>query len=298
MFDTVRLVGAGPVVGHVADRLDRRVEWTILQTGSAGHSGRVKNLSVTVSPNRLNVRGSLTGFLREMGWDGLHPTRQDVRAARSMLEARLGTDLGQAAVWRLDVFADLALSSEPSCYLPLLTTKDRFQRSSYDGTSVQFGVKHRQLAFYDKAAEQERTVTGGLLRYEMRFLKRLTWQMGTPLTFADLHEPTLWVACADKWIREYESVVKQGEYHLPTGEYSPNEYHTLLAAMAVGPGELIELHKRQKKAGHITKSKYDTARKNILKALTNPVFASPSIYVEELDTAVSDAARLMRDAAV
>ena len=295
MYDSVRLVAFEPDVRGAVRALDRAVEQTCLETGTMRYAGRVENLKVRVSEKRLNVQGSLARFLRESGWRGEHPSRRDIRVARRMLEDRLGQDLGLAAVWRMDVYADLALAKSASHYLSFLTAKDRFQRSAHDGTSVYFSVGRRQLAFYDKAAEQKRQIDGGLLRYELRFLNGLSAQMGRPVTFADLHERSHWMETVDRWEEEYATVAKRGVLSAPTGRFKPRAFVHRLAAEAYGAGELIAFLKSEYDAGNVTRSEYHTARTNLLDALDDPAFSPSSVYAEELDEKVSGAAARMRE---
>lgn len=297
MFDTLRLIRPAPDLDRIVSGLDKCEERVQRETGTVYYVGFAGPLYVRATPKRLRVQGSLARWLRHLGWRGASPTRDDVRAARAALESRLGTNLGDAHVWRADVYADLTLPSPARCYLPLLLARSRSQRSEHDGTSVYFSTEQRVAAFYDKDAEQGTCrATGALLRVEVRLLKRLAEQMGRPVTFADLHDPPLWAAFVDVWQREYDAVEKGRALHAPTGKFGWRDHMTLTAVQLASAGPYVQFFRDEYGAGRLTRSQYHSARKAILKAGSDPALTSPSPHVEALDVAIADAARRMREA--
>jgi len=296
VYDTVRLVLPTPdrSLDRIVSGLESVKKQIDLDTGAERFAGYVSGLMVRVTERRTQVYGSLPRFLGNHGWNEASPSREDVRAVHAILETRLGVPMGEAQMWRLDLFADLMLEASPAVYLPLLLSKDRCQRSEYEGTSVQFNLDRRQVAFYDKAAERRIAWPGGLLRYELRYLNRLTEQMGR-VFLADLHDSARWGAFVSAWEDEYASVKKGNEIVDPEGPFDWRSHQALTAAMSVGPGRYIQFYKDAYKAGQLTRSQYHSARKSVLKALSDPVLTAPSSRVEELDRAVAEAAAFLRE---
>ena len=297
MYDTVHIVLPAPDLGRVVAGLERAEERVRHDTGAVRYSGFVGPVWVGASARRLKLRGSLARALRHAGWRPGVPTRGDVRAARSLLEDCLGVSLASARVWRVDVFSDLALAAAPASYLGGLVRKPRFQRSGYDGTSRHFSADHRELAFYDKDAQQGvPNADRRRLRYELRLTKRVAEQTGRKLTFADLHDQALWALLADRWQSEYGTIEKRRGLCAPSGPFRWQDHVAATAAHTVGTDDYIDLLKVEWKAGRLSRSQYHTARKNVLRAVSNPVLTAADGYIEELDAAVADAAGRMREA--
>lgn len=297
MFDTVHLVLDAPDVDRVVGALERLEERICRTTGEVRYAGRVGPLRVWVSSTRLKLRGSLSRAVFGREWMHGAPDRSRVAGFVEDLARRLGEDIRSAAVWRADVFADLALSAPLARYLDALVSLDRAQRSAYDGTSVQFNLDCRQVAFYDRAARVGIRVDGGLLRYELRFLNRMTQQMGRRVRFDDLYDAETWTAYANRWEQEYRAVRKARVPLLrPAEPFDWKRHMALTAATSVGEGQYIQFLKSSYEAGRLTRSQYHTARRTVLGALEDSALTAASDTVAELDDAIRRATDQARSA--
>lgn len=303
MYDTVHLVLDAPEwpdgfsLAGVPDSLDRAEETVSVETGATRYTGRLGRLRITATPSRLKVWGSLTNWYRDEGWAGEALTRADVADVRARLEARLGVDLGAAHVWRVDVFADLRLPSPVACYVPVLGERARFFRRVMGPASLVYHTARRQQAFYDKPAERKTAwADGGLLRYELRFLRALSEQVGGTLTFADLHAPAAWAMLVDWWEREYEAVAKARVLCAPTGPFKWQDHLAVTAGHAVGVDGYLRVLKAEQSNGYLTRSQYHTARRRFLAACQSPVLTAASGHADALDAAVRAAAAQIRAA--
>src|SRR5690606_22880248 len=121
VFDTVLIAARVMDPPRVASRLERAgAVSAYLREG--GVIGRIGSLKVRQDEDLFRLRGSLTQFT---GSTASSPTV--VEEARGRLEELFGEHLEVAAVWRLDVFADVRLSRAPVDYCPLLLDYPRLE---------------------------------------------------------------------------------------------------------------------------------------------------------------------------
>jgi len=261
--------------------------------GTIRYTGKCGPLRVSVSEKCLTIRGSLSLFsgLTEM-------TRQDVLHALHQLEEMLGISLATARAFRVDVFNDFQLEQHPAAYFPLLLAYPRLQHYSYSGTSVGFQCQARSIKFYDKGAQREnsRVGTPGPLRIEVAWLKDLSKQVNRKVSAYDLASPDTWQDFARRYVQEYHAITKARSM-LPLDTSAPSLKHVLAVRglIAEGLDTVLRDLGRKRDAGIIVSKAYQRRRRYLLDLAADPRYTERSPLLDELDTAVEDAASAMME---
>lgn len=292
VFDTVHIAAYGTVAKTVAGRLAdvsahyRQGEPEPRFTGSFG------SLNVRVSPRRTLVRGSVTKFVG----CGV-PSRADVEEAIGRICDTLDVAPETAEVWRIDTYADLALTEPPSAYLPLLVTSPRLQRVEHAGTSVGFQCARRDVRFYDRAARKERAYEsrGGPLRFEMACKKELARQFGGAVSGRRLSDPALWNLAVDKWLAAYAAVEKARQA-LPfdAGGVALTRALALGGLAAYGLGFVLDGVEQEYRSGRISRRAWQERRRQVLGIASDSRFTRPPARLLELNAAVKASGEQMR----
>lgn len=300
MIDTVHMGTYVPDQSGVASRFEQAREYTVRHNGQERVvvTGYLRSLRVRISNNRLSIRGSLPGFI---GKSTL--TRDDLQDVHHELESLLVTALGDSAVWRMDVFADLPVLEHPSVYLSLLSELSRHQKVQYGSESVTFRTDRRSLLFYDKQAEQLRKgkpwsdPEWSPLRYEMQLKTRLRAQVGQPVRLEDLHDQTLLFCFIRRWESEYARITKVRGLAPPSQGVDPDDYLKRCGLQCLGLQNYLHMIRYAYKAGTLKRSRFYTLQAWAKRLAQDPQFAGENDLVSYLDSMVAATAEEMRDRA-
>lgn len=187
----------------------------------------IKNISVRVkrfdNGFELTITGSLSKFLYDTNL--VRFTRNDVKLAIEELSAKIGIDLSDAIIKRIDIAANLCMKYEPEIYHSLLSHKSRFKRTSIrNNETISFEIGHTSLSFYDKKKEflnrnrdkvDLKTAFSSflkdknLIRYELKLKKRLDMLgKGAPLRLKDIYVKAVYRQLINIWYQQYSSISK------------------------------------------------------------------------------------------
>lgn len=192
--------------------------------------GRLGNISVMASEQRLSLVGSLHKFVK--GENITPMTIEEAAAAVERLSAALCLPIERATVRRFDFGACMEMGEPVYKYLQALgglayrKRADAVRVPVFAGkrlTSLRYEMQYQNkpaavvLAIYDKIAEMkgkgeaipEKYRGKNILRAEMRFCKSVAsyFEMGR-VTVADLCSPTIWRAAVDKWRQTINQIEK------------------------------------------------------------------------------------------
>ena len=181
--------------------------------------GNFHGLKVSLYPNGISVVGSLPKFLHN-GSNIVPIDRHGTKEVVEMISDGLHIPMDEAKVTGLEVGANLLLKHEPCKYL------DRFGDTPYK-TRIQVAAstinyrstgKHRanEIAAYDKiqdANAKSMPIPVGfegsnVLRFEIKYLRRVSKQFGREVTASTLCTPEFLREAGTRWHDAYFSISK------------------------------------------------------------------------------------------
>jgi hypothetical protein len=273
--------------------------------GQVYFSGYLKNCKVSLSGQGLSLKGSLAKYFLP---DNFHTlTRSDSARAFEMMADELCLPIQKANVGRIDFAQNYLMDFAPEAYYPFLGECQYYKRLPQD-KSLYFTNGLKQKVFYNKIAEGKAKrlnlpkVWNGqnVLRYEMRFLKRLPKQFNQPeITASDLSNEKFYMAVFDKWLAEYEAINKLHSinYNL-SNMNSPKDYKKhleLIAINVLGQDRVMQdiENLRHQKAFERPES-YSRLKKEIRVLCKAPEMTASSDLVAELDKKIKASKRYYR----
>ena len=130
----------------------------------------------------------------------------------------LALSIHRAKVWRIDLAENFILNRPVREYLSLLGDIRHFKRFPYENEGLRYKNGVRQMVFYDKVKEyrdkkqsaQIPEVFQGrkVLRYELRFMRRLKQQFGSEIKALDLYNENFYIGIVNRWQSAYSSIRK------------------------------------------------------------------------------------------
>lgn len=141
---------------HIPTKLSGLVTELRRETGEVVHRGKFKNLSVTVFPTKIYVRGSLGVFL--LGTNLKTLTREQAASGIECLSDELEIDMSHARISRLDFGTNLILEHRLADYMAFFGDLPRHSKNAFGSLknkTITFSNSRRHLRFYDKIREQK-----------------------------------------------------------------------------------------------------------------------------------------------
>jgi hypothetical protein len=308
MFDTVnfRIDRADISGGNPFDILPCLSEITERQNEKSGYSctGKAGDYTVNIYNHGIFLSGSLAKYFLPSNIYTL--TRQDVKQAIEQLSDHLHTDITPAKVTRLDVSTVIPTSRPPSDYYSHLGNKPYFDRLQSTPDTLYYNNHQRQLVLYDKTVEAtakdvqipEIWQNSNLLRYELRYTKRLNRQLKHDVTAAKLYDVEFYRPVIQRWYSEFKTIQKHKNQSCMTDGISSKKEakDALFAYLLQEKGQsAIDEYIAGLKAGKRFKNRSDYTK---LETELNQMLAAPkgekSELMQELETKMFDIARYAR----
>jgi hypothetical protein len=308
MFDTVNfwIDKAGLSGGNPFDVLPYLSEISERQNEKSGYSasGNAGDYTVCLFERGIFLQGSLAKDYLPSNIYTL--TRKDVQYAIEQLSDRLHTDIKTAKVTRLDVSTILHTKRPPADYYRYLGDKTYFERLQSTPDTLYYNNHQRQICFYDKSKEATAKdvripnilQNSNLLRYELRYTKRLNKQLKVDLTADKLYETSFYRSVIQCWHNEFKTIQKLKNQSFMTDNINTTkEAETaLFAALLQEKGQsIIDEYLAELKAKNVFK---DRQRYSELKRKLNTILQAPkgeqNDLIKELETQIFDIARYAR----
>lgn len=245
--------------------VDKVVFWIDVEVvGESGIQTICKHLNISkpnqrVYINNISVKmlsnGVITGvgsFPKFLNGDNLHTiTLAETETVVDALSDAMGVDISGARVTQLEYGANYELSHPVSDYIELLgiaprTTRcERARKSTqletitYDHTGKEMLFSH---IFYDKSAEMK--ISGNLLRYELRFKKRIAKRIGykRAIRLSDLSTEMFSNRMRKLYIDFYNSIDKKKEFNMnPSGIKKPKDAEVALFSKLLQDADIKEI---------------------------------------------------------
>jgi len=217
MFDTVNFwINRGDISGGKPFEILPYLNEITERQNDSGYNctGKIKKYSVCVSDNGISMKGSLA---KNHFGDNIHTlTRKDVQWAIEELSDRLHIDINVAKVTRLDISTVLYTKHPPADYYPYLGQKPYFERLQSTPDTLYYNNHQKQIVFYDKKKEaKEKGVqipeilqNANLLRYELRYTRRINKQLNYDVTAGKLYVRPFYDSLIENWYQELKSIQK------------------------------------------------------------------------------------------
>lgn len=176
--------------------------------------GKVLGMDSIVSHGGLYLNGSICKSYLKDNFQTL--TRQDTARAIEQISDTLLLPISKANVFRLDIAQNFFMEHQVENYYSFLGECCHFKRL-VQPKSIYYQNGLRTMLFYNKVEESK---SKGLvvpidwknkhvLRYELRFTKRLTKQFNVASLLAkDLYENAFYNITIKKWLTEYNKIRK------------------------------------------------------------------------------------------
>lgn len=255
-------------------------------------SGQLRNIKVSVYPNRLSLKGSLAKFY--FGNPAQTLTLEDTRSATHQLSTIFGINFSLAHIRRIDFADNLVLDHAPESYFQYLGDAQYFQRIPHV-TSLYYRNKVRELCFYNKIAElkaKNQVIPKGwkkknVMRYEIRF-KKPSASFGRTIVGKDLLDPSFFSQLGDHWYNRFGKIHKSipSDFDLSTIK-SPKDFQKALTASLIqkngGMKWIDELLGQLKQLGAFKKKSYYSREKARYRKMCQQNFGQPyTAHIDEL----------------
>jgi hypothetical protein len=307
MFDTVHfwidrvaLSGESPfdTQRYLSDITERQNE--------NGYScyGNIGGYTVNIAENGISLKGSLP---KNYYGDNLHTlTRKDVQQAIEQLSNNLHLNIREARVTRLDVSTIIQTKRPPADYYSYFGNKPYFDRLQSTPDTLYYNNYQRQIVFYDKTKESvakdvqipDILQNSNLLRYELRFIKRLNRQLDAVLRAAKLYDVGFYRAVIQIWYSEFKAIqkLKNQSFMIDNINTTKEAETALFAALLQEKGQsIIDKYLLELKANNVFKERQRYSElKRKLNAILQATKGKQSDLIKELETAIFDIARYAR----
>lgn len=269
------------------------------QTYFSGHFRG--NYRVKVNENGVSLEGSLAKFYLSNNFESL--TRLETERAIEKMGDELQLPINKAIVNRIDIVPrNIITEFKPKIYYPLFGESPFFKRFTQENSlSYQNSLKIKTI--YDKIAETKRKRQSNIplewqnknvLRYELRFIKRLSNQFNRPqILTSTLYEEKFYMDLLDKWFNEYTAIKKKKMHNLKIENLkSPKkliDYLSYLGIESMGKENVFHLIEMMKEKGSMSnKEAYSRAKSMVRSLNNNPDFTEQSDLIEELDRKIKE----------
>jgi hypothetical protein len=307
MFDTVNLWEAKNYLASLPQYLANVSEHKT-DTGDFYLSGSLKNYKVNLNKEGVNLKGSLPKFYLNDNIKTL--TRGDTERAFENMEDLLHVKLTNSKVYRFDIGVNLLTEKEPEHYFKFLGESKYYNRL-LQPKSLYYVNSNRTKAFYNKIAEVKAKAGHietaikyrNLLRYELRFTRRLTRQLKTlEVNPALLTNEDFYIKIIDRFYNEFQGIHKifKLKMNLKKIGRQPKEndfFNQLLILLINGVGQdtVLEMVEDMKK-DNVYKSpvNYSRIKAKIKKLSKLPDLTEPPAEVEELEKKLKRALKYYR----
>ena len=318
MIDTLNLnlglseAGDIDLLSEVPFRFDDEPQEHYYPDGTGGKypvlCGHLGSLNVKVS--RMGVAIKDSSFCKwVLGSNFKTLTRGDIQQGIEKLSDSLHLPFERASVTRLDVGQNIVTKAPTDVYLRHLGVLKYTKRLPQPNGLYYTGTNY-QLAFYDKVREQRRAGEKvpelyqgrNVLRYELRFIHRLTNLLNVPeITGGLLYDEGFYISLFQQWRGYYRSIQKIGDIELNFENMTTKRdlYKAGLLALVEQQGGQLEVIAQINEALKSGKLKSRKQAHDLREAVNeackvNGGLVKPNDMVKELDRKIDEATRYFR----
>ena len=266
------------------------------------YKGHIGNFSVTYSETKLKLEGSLTKFY--LGNNVQNMNRTQITEAFKKLETKLGFNIGDFRISRIDLGVTFEMKCIVPMYLDSLIELPRYDTAIYGDETKSFTNKSKTVTFYDKAVEYNSKKhdislndldinSEYLLRYELQLKKSKI--LLEKATVSDILDDRYFQKLVNMWKNHFLKIKKNRK--LIDTELimlkKPKDFFTYLVCDRIeekGKSESINLLNKLCKHGTIDRRRKYDLKKRI--ETNEKKFSITSKYIDELETLINQYAEV------
>jgi len=274
------------------DGIDKR-------TGEKIIMGELGNLKIKQNYNGFSIRGSLAKYYLNNNLETL--TRQTTEKAVEKIADELRIKVSNSRLFKVDIATNFIMKEDIKKYQACLGDL-KYMTKSVINESVYYSNSKRQIVFYDKLREMSRKgviipkefkqFKGRLLRYEVRFKKRLKNEFKRILTLSDLYDEDFYIMILDKWKETYFQInkINQINYNKVENLTSKQAFDLIFSKLIIEKGldsvlSDIDLLKDKFKSGVET----SRCKRQIKELISKKKYTESNELIQELDNKVRQA---------
>jgi len=265
-------------------------------------TGYLDNLKVSISESRVKIYDcSLCKYYLGDNFKTL--TKGDTQRAIEKISNILHLPFHLANVTRIDIAKNLIMQFDEKIYYPYLGEAQYYNRLEQNN-GLYYNNQLRQLVFYGKEYEQrikrqpipELYKNRNVLRYEMRFRKKLRQQLKQPeITAGLLSDEAFYCNLTNRWKNEYLAIQKINSKIIsmkPTGSKKElAENLALYTILELGQPQILNTVREWQESGQISKKQAYDLRTFIKQLSKTTIDEKGNDLIIELDRKVKEAAR-------
>ena len=264
--------------------------------------GYIGNFRVTYSTNNLSLNGSLTKFL--LGNNVQNMSRGQITESFKKLESKLGFEIGNFRISRIDLAVTFEMKSIVPIYLESLIELPRYETRAYGDQTKSFTNKSKTITFYDKVEQFNKDKSGSklteldmnsdnLLRYELQ-IKKANKLLGK-VTVNELNNDKYLKKLVNMWKNDFHKIKKNRKLiNIELIKLTkPKDFFSYLVCDRIeekGKGESFQLLTKLCKNGEIDRRRKSDLKKRI--ETNEKKFCLTSKYIEELEMLINQYAEV------
>jgi len=306
MYDTVKL----SLITSECDKIPNLLSDVVTKikpTGEYSHHGKLGNMKVNVYSGCLRVEGSLSKYLNGNNLERL--TREQTEEVIEKLSDSLKLPFENAKVHRIDLAENFILKRPVREYMTLMGDVSYFTKRPYSKNGLYYTNSRRSMIFYNKVKEYKDKKQANLipevykdrnvLRYELRFTKRLKEQFSSEVKAADLYNENFYINIIKRWLTTYFDIKKIKTFKDEDFQMKDirdlREYALALSFMDELRLEVVMNRLEQaRETGEMTNRTYYRCKSEVNRLLENKIHFEPNDCILELDRKVTQAAKYYR----
>jgi len=214
MYDTIKIwIHTNEDISRYLENPHERID---MVTGEISFYGKINNLRIRQTSQRISLEGSLAVFYFHQNYDTL--TLSSTESAINEVCDLLHLSIKEAPVVRIDFGTNILLNRPLLNYFDCLGELPRFKKSEMcDRETISYKNSQLELIFYNKIKELKKNkisisdhlIGKNLLRYEIRLTKNLSKQLHRPkIIVSDLYNINFFSTMIDYWEKRYLSIHK------------------------------------------------------------------------------------------
>ena len=306
MYDTVKLSLITSECEKIPNLLTDS-QTRIKPTGEYSHHGNLENMKVHVYPRCLRVEGSLSKYLNGNNLERF--SRKQTEEAIEKLSDSLKLPFKNAKVNRVDLAENFILKRPVSEYMSLMGQAPYFTKRPYSNNGLYYTNCRRTIIFYNKVREYQDKKQANLipevyknrnvLRYELRFTKRLKQQFQSEVKAADLYNEDFYINIINRWLSTYFDIKKiktfKDEDFKMKAVKDLKEYVLTLSLMdEIRCNLVMNRLKQAKETGEMTDRTYYRCKSEFNRLMANKKYFEPKDCILELDRKIKQAVKYYR----
>jgi len=262
-------------------------------TGEKRLYAKLGNLKLKQINNNLNVSGSLTKYYHNNNLINL--TRKETEIAIEKISDELKVNYKNSRLFSVDIAFNLIMNQDVKKYFHCLGDMKYLIKGNINDT-IYFENSRKKITFYNKymeminnkiiIPEEYRQFRNNILRYELRFKKRLKSEFKKSLYISDLYDDDFLRKSIEKWKYNYFAIYKINKLNIINMEkLTFTELHKLIFSKLIIENGLDSVLQEidSLRSNCKTSTEASRCKKYIKNLLNNKKFSETNELIRELD---------------